>query len=554
MELRKLAFDVAELMNINHPFDKDMKMAGHDWVTRFLKRHPEIRVRTPEPTSISRLGGFRRSEVELFFQNLEKLNDKHGYGPTHVYNMDETGVPTTVPGRKILAGKGSRQVGIVTSAEKGQTTTAVCCCNAAGVFIPPQLIFARKRMNESLKRGAPPGTIFATSDSGWATKDTFVEWLRHFIKVTGATVKNRVLLIVDNHTSHVSIEALTLCEESGVDILTLPPHTSHRLQPLDVAVFGPLKTWYKDEIHRWLRKNPGQRVTQHQVSEVFGAAYLKAAAPRNAVNGFKASGIMPFDDQVFSDEDFVAAIHVLADRTVQDGTGAQDDDAGSQGDAPERGATEDEETARDRADAMGEAVTAQGDVSGAKGKALGDESNAGAKCDGDCVHGHGDGTLPSCSNGTVDTGAPPELEMPAEEAQRRQVSHIAQILMEATSSGKVPVTSEILNEILSVPKPTPREVKRRVKSQRSVILTSSPVKRALVEKEKNTAGREKRGKKKAKTPRKQKVSHPVDICIFCGESVVGVNEIWLQCSKCQQWCHEACSGGGSSAFICDFCK
>jgi len=46
--------------------------------------------------------------------------------------MDESGLTVVHKPRKVLAKKGMKQVGKVTSGEKGETTTIVCAVNAAG--------------------------------------------------------------------------------------------------------------------------------------------------------------------------------------------------------------------------------------------------------------------------------------------------------------------------------------------------------------------------------------------------------------------------------------
>ena len=53
-EFRELAFQIAEKLSIDHPFSKNYKKTGKDWLNVFLKRHPEISIRRPEPTSIGR--------------------------------------------------------------------------------------------------------------------------------------------------------------------------------------------------------------------------------------------------------------------------------------------------------------------------------------------------------------------------------------------------------------------------------------------------------------------------------------------------------------------
>lgn len=54
------------------------------------------------------------------------------------------------------------------------------------------------------------------------------------------------MLIYDGHHSHETVELLEAAVKAGIEIFALPPHTSHRLQPLDVGVFGPLqRAWQK---------------------------------------------------------------------------------------------------------------------------------------------------------------------------------------------------------------------------------------------------------------------------------------------------------------------
>lgn len=78
-DLRRLAFDVAEELNIKHNFNSAIRMAGEDWISGFRKRNPQISLRKPSATSISRVVGFNKDEVELFFffSNLETLVDKY---------------------------------------------------------------------------------------------------------------------------------------------------------------------------------------------------------------------------------------------------------------------------------------------------------------------------------------------------------------------------------------------------------------------------------------------------------------------------------------------
>ena len=50
--------------------------------------------------------------------------------------MNKSGISVVQKMTKILAKKGKRQIGSVTSTECGQTVTIICSNNAAGSFVP----------------------------------------------------------------------------------------------------------------------------------------------------------------------------------------------------------------------------------------------------------------------------------------------------------------------------------------------------------------------------------------------------------------------------------
>ena len=51
----------------------------------------------------------------------------------------------------------------------------------------------------------------------------------------------RRLLIMDGYSSHVRARFIAYCMCDAIDIVILPPHSSHLTQPLDVGIFRPLK-------------------------------------------------------------------------------------------------------------------------------------------------------------------------------------------------------------------------------------------------------------------------------------------------------------------------
>lgn len=94
--------------------------------------------------------------------------------------------------------------------------------------------------------------------------------MKHFTNHVKPSNDNKKLLILDNHESHLSYEAVSLATEVGIVLLTMPPHTSHKLQPLDRAVFGPYKRYYNTAAEEWMLSHPAKPITIYNVAELAG--------------------------------------------------------------------------------------------------------------------------------------------------------------------------------------------------------------------------------------------------------------------------------------------
>lgn len=304
IELRRLVFEYAETNKIPNNFCKTSRLAGKDWLSGFLNRQKTISVRKPEPTSISRITAFNKTEVDLFFSNLQSEVEKHKFPPSRIYNFDETGISTVQKPRKILGPKGTKQVGAATSWERGKNITVGCAMSAAGDYIPPIFIYPRKRMTHLLARGGPPDAIYHCSPNGWITEELFIVWLKHFISYVKPSRESPALLIMDNHKTHTTLAAYRIFKENGIVVVTLPPHCSHRLQPLDLTFYSSLKAAFNKECDNFLRMHPNEKITPYDIAAIFKNAYVKVANIEKGVSGFAAAGIFPLDPDKFKEEDF----------------------------------------------------------------------------------------------------------------------------------------------------------------------------------------------------------------------------------------------------------
>lgn len=70
--------------------------------------------------------------------------------------------------------------------------------------------------------------------------ELFIKWInKHSFKTL-----RPLLLILDGYGSHLDIDMIDFLAENQIHLFCLPPHTTNILQPLDVKIFCPLKTYF----------------------------------------------------------------------------------------------------------------------------------------------------------------------------------------------------------------------------------------------------------------------------------------------------------------------
>ena len=129
------------------------------------------------------LSAANKDIIDDFFAKMEAIYARLNLlsKPMQIYNVDETGISVVHKAGKVITQVGRKNVWSVTSAEKGKTHTVMTCVSASGFVIPPMMIYPRKRMNEKLKQGAVPETLFECSDSGWINEGLYIKWFKFFL-------------------------------------------------------------------------------------------------------------------------------------------------------------------------------------------------------------------------------------------------------------------------------------------------------------------------------------------------------------------------------------
>ena len=160
--------------------------------------------------------------------------------------------------------------------------------SADGRIHDPLAILPRKTHPRSLDIDARVLQMcFAHSESGWMTRALFELWTEHILipQATAArdSPNDRILLLLDGHSSRASVRAIEMMQSHGIDTHVIPAHSSHITQPLDLCVFE-IELSALRELDSLPDLLLGCRSALH-----------KATTPINIGAAFKRAGVWPFN-------------------------------------------------------------------------------------------------------------------------------------------------------------------------------------------------------------------------------------------------------------------
>ncbi|XP_066985006.1 uncharacterized protein [Macrobrachium rosenbergii] len=273
------------------------------WWRLFRSRHPTITYRTPESLSSARKS-ISVQVIKQWFHDLQQylaeedmseiLND-----PSRIFNIDESGFSLSPKTGKVLAEKGDKIVFEESSIYSKVNITVVGNICANGSIPPPMIIYPRKRINVQIIEEFPDGYQFSVgkSEKGYITYETLYEFLCNDFSdwLDVHEVKRPVLVFTDWHETRNNYYLAKKLNELKIILYGLPPNTTHLMQPLDVAVFGPLKKAWIKAVRDFEHLHPETVIQQHNFAKVLIPTYYKYVTEKNIKSGFEKCGLYPFN-------------------------------------------------------------------------------------------------------------------------------------------------------------------------------------------------------------------------------------------------------------------
>ena len=215
--------------------------------------------------------------------------------------MDEIGTALGTCTNQLVVGTSDTDSTIVKVPNDREWCTAIEAINPFGRSTTPLLIFKAKHVqNQWFIPQHTPDWVYTSSKAAFTINEIGLEWLQEvFLPQIGQGLSNTDwrLLVLDGHASHVSIKFMQLAYLHRVWCYYLLPHASHALQPLDIAVFSPLKRAFRSLVAFENKFDDFEPVKKVTFLLQYERARTHSITPSNCGAGFQAAGIYPWDPQ-----------------------------------------------------------------------------------------------------------------------------------------------------------------------------------------------------------------------------------------------------------------
>lgn len=279
------------------------EIPGRKWYERFLQRHPEISLRSPQNLTMSR-SSVEKVQIRRWFSEVSEFLEKAGLtyvlnDPRRVFNADESAFFLNPKGNKVLAPRGEKNVYATVNSNEKECLTVLINSNAAGTLAPPMIIFRYKRIPAELSSSVPKHWGIGMSENGWMTCDNFYSYMTNvFYPWAKENVTFPIIFFVDGHVSHLSYHLSEFCMNNNIILVALFPNATHLLQPMDVAVFRTLKSGWKEQVNLWRAENQHELLRRRDFAPLLNAALTDRVTPTVLENGFRKCGLYPWNPNV----------------------------------------------------------------------------------------------------------------------------------------------------------------------------------------------------------------------------------------------------------------
>jgi hypothetical protein len=236
-----------------------------------------------------------------FYYKYICLIEKRKYKPCFILNFDEVSLHSPHSINQLCVSIDGDNFSSTPTPLSLSNSTLLLCCACDGSQYPSTVLISQKNIPfEFLQKSSENLRFISSSPKGWMTREILESIMEYIIipslnkrRIILNCINDPVLIIVDGHNSRFSGKLYDLCISNNIDLLCIPPHTSHILQPLDKGV----NATFKNEISKF--KNYKTRNVEREKRIVFIEALLKslqsALQYSIIIHSWKVTGLSPFN-------------------------------------------------------------------------------------------------------------------------------------------------------------------------------------------------------------------------------------------------------------------
>lgn len=280
-----------------------------EWRRGFYERFG-ISPRISQPLELTRALAVNSPAMNWFYDGAEVIT--HGVHPANIFTFDESALLSKIAGVAVLAETGAKFV-FCQKSQSNSRVSLVFCAAANGDVMPPSFVFQGVRRKEAFTAAWPECQSIMTP-SGGMEKDALSLWALRFIGFATSPARRalypgRIVLLFDNHSSHMTPDLTLLFAEHGITTFTFLPHTTHVLSPLDTCVFRALKAKLNavgasEKLNKYSIVAACKRV-------MTASGSTEPSLKANVISGFATTGIYPFKRDCVKPEYYKASERLI---------------------------------------------------------------------------------------------------------------------------------------------------------------------------------------------------------------------------------------------------
>ena len=277
---------------------------GEHWLNRFLGRHPDLDSKVGRCLDKERA---LATDLDSFKKHLDRfyhIRCRFHVRDEDTWNTDEKGFAIGLGGAGTLIGRASRRNPSLIQDGGRDWITVVEAISGGAKVLPPLIIFKANAHlighHTNIEIEEKEDAFFATSAKGYTNAQITFKWFQEIFEQRTRTVNGinqHWILVLDGHSTHVeNYEFIQHAIDHNIHLICLPSHSTHILQPLDVGIFSPVSTYYRQELEDCVRQQgPYGTIKKTDVFPLLQRARLKTFQPEIILSAWRACGLILFN-------------------------------------------------------------------------------------------------------------------------------------------------------------------------------------------------------------------------------------------------------------------